>query len=86
MGWGSGTEVAREFVELCDKYVPRTSQAAFLKRAFTALENMDWDCQGDLFGGSRPIDKLAEKVLRKMNPDWYTDEDDYDPEDDRDDS
>lgn len=83
MGWCSGTDVASTFVDLCDKYVPRQCQEVFLKKAFTELENMDWDCQHDLFGGKRPIDKLAEKVLKKMNPDWYDDEgDDRDEGDD----
>lgn len=86
MGWCSGTEVAQELVDLCEKYVPRTNQAAFLKRGFTCLRNMDWDCPHDLFGGSRTIDKLAEQVLKKIDPEWYEDEDEYDPEDDRDDS
>lgn len=86
MGWSGGTEVAGVLIELCNKYVPRASQSAFLKRAFTCLENLDWDCQGDIMSGSRPIDKLVRKVMHKMHPSWRHDEDEYDPEDDRDDS
>ena len=90
MGWCGGTEVASEFVELCDKYVPRHCQFAFLKKAFTSLEDMDWDCQGDLLGdidvkNPTPIDKVVLKVLNKMHPGWFEDEE-PDPEDDRDDS
>lgn len=72
MGWGSGTEIASDMVDLCIKYVPLESRKAFLVYAFKGLENNDWDTQMDLCCDTDdPNFELIQSAFKELHPNWY---------------
>ncbi len=71
MGWGSGTEVAYSLVSLAEKYVPEKYWYEFLLQGFSALQDQDWDCTGDMCNYHG---KSRHAVLRVLDTIHSTDE------------
>lgn len=73
MGWCSATSIfdaVAEFVLATDR--PDAEKQAVLKVLAAALENEDWDCQGDSAYMDEPI---VQAVFRELDPDWQRWED-----------
>jgi hypothetical protein len=67
MGWCSGSDIASAMIRAGKKYIPARHRKAFYNDVINALEDHDWDCQGDVMGE----DELFDEVLKERNPDWY---------------
>jgi hypothetical protein len=69
MGWCSGTEIFDQIAEVVLSDKPMDKKAT-IKAMIEALENGDWDCQGDSAYWDHPIVKEA---FRELHPDWFKD-------------
>lgn len=66
MGWCSGTEIFDAVVPaiLGDEIDKKKTLAALI----CALEDLDWDCQGDSSYYGHP---LVQEVMRELHPRWF---------------
>jgi hypothetical protein len=72
MGWCSGTTIFDDVAEfVIDNDINEQDGLNLLVRLIGALENEDWDCQGD----SRFYDNpLVHKAFEALHPDWFEDD------------
>jgi uncharacterized Zn finger protein len=72
MGWCSGTDVFDDIVEqVLDMKIKAKAKAEIIAVVVDALENHDWDCQGESAYFEHPIVQAA---MQKLHPDWAEDE------------
>lgn len=73
MGWCSGTDIFDAVAKLIlSKDEVSEEEIQVLKTLVDALEDGDWDCQGDSDFYEHPI---VQRIMRELHPDWYEDDD-----------
>jgi hypothetical protein len=74
MGWCSGTDIFDAVAaDVIDSELPEAAQERIIKTLINAMEDHDWDCQGDSDYYEHP---LVQRVVKELHPDWFEDEDD----------
>jgi hypothetical protein len=67
MGWASGTSVMDAVISFASKYVAdECARMSFYMEMISALEEQDWDCQGDCVG----VDPAYDAALKALYPSW----------------
>lgn len=76
MGWCSGTEVFDPVAQaIIDSDASEPSKIGMLMELILALEERDWDCQGEADLYHNP---LVNAAMMGLHPDWIDDQDDED--------
>ena len=72
MGWASGSDIASAVIGAVKKHVkdPKV-RAKIYEPIIYALEDGDWDTQGEVEGE----DKAFDKAMASIHPDWKNEED-----------
>ena len=70
VGWGGGAEI---FDVVVGSLLKGDSRAVTIKKLFNVLRDKDWDC----FDESKFCDDSeVVKVVKKIEPDWFNEDDD----------
>ena len=62
MGWSEGSEFAKRFIAVAQKYIPDDERLMVYKEYIKFLCSMDWDTEREVLG----IDPLFDKAIREI--------------------
>lgn len=80
MGWGSGSRLMDELIELLETVVTNESEKKELfKGMITAFEDFDCDTLNECVGRSTAFDEAYSAIhpIDEDEDDWYDEDDDY---------
>lgn len=79
MGWASGSDLFGDVIAVLKKHVKDDKQRAKMyKPLIVAFQDHDWDTEMECVDA----DPVFAKVLKKMHPDWFEDEEEANEKDD----